>query len=142
MISVYFENTPSFVLGAQDYNPWLTQVCEGHKKELGEVNLIFCSDEYLLKLNKSHLNHDYYTDIITFGYCENDRIIGDLFISVDRVKENAETFKVGFTNELNRVIVHGVLHLIGFGDKSVKESAEMRLLENDALSLFVSRETL
>jgi rRNA maturation RNase YbeY len=142
MISIYFESTPSLVLDLKDYDAWLGEVCNVHKKELGEVSLIFCSDDYLLVINKSHLNHDYYTDIITFEYCENDRIIGDLFISIDRVRENAEIFKVGFINELNRVVAHGVLHLIGFGDKSVNESKQMRLLENDALELLVSRETL
>lgn len=94
--------------------------------KLGDVNLIFCSDDYLLDINKEYLNHDYYTDIITFDYVEGKIISGDLFISVDRVKENAKIFDVEFKIELLRVVFHGVLHLAGYGDKSKEEEITMR----------------
>ncbi len=112
-----------------------------HDRELREINLIFTSDEYLLEMNKEHLGHEYYTDIITFNYNEGIKISGDLFISVERVKENATHYDVDFLQELRRVVAHGVLHLIGFNDKSEEEEREMRLREEEALNLIVSRET-
>jgi len=114
---------------------WLVMLVERHKKKLGELNYVFCSDEYLLKLNQEHLNHDYFTDIITFDYCQNDVISGDLFISVDRTNENAKTFKKSESNELNRVIAHGLLHLLGFSDKTAEDIVEMRSMEEDALAM-------
>ena len=114
---------------------WLVMLVERHKKKLGELNYVFCSDEYLLKLNQEHLNHDYFTDIITFDYCHNDVISGDLFISVDRTNENAKTFKKSESNELNRVIAHGLLHLLGFSDKTAEDIVEMRSMEEDALAM-------
>ena len=86
---------------------------------------MFCSDDYLLEINKKHLNHDYYTDIITFDYSEK-KISGDLLISIDRVKENAKTFSVSFIHELNRVVIHGVLHLCGYNDKTEEEKADAK----------------
>jgi metalloprotein, YbeY/UPF0054 family len=121
---------------------WFTEVCKLENKELAEVNLIFMSDDDLLEMNRTHLDHDYYTDIITFDYCENDLILGDLFISVDRVRENAEDFNVSFGEELKRVCVHGVLHLCGYGDKSEEDERLMRSKENEMLDLTVSRETI
>ena len=114
---------------------WLVMLVERHKKKLGELNYVFCSDEYLLKLNQEHLNHDYFTDIITFDYCHNDVISGDLFISVDRTNENAKTFRKSESNELNRVIAHGLLHLLGFSDKTAEDIVEMRSMEEDALAM-------
>ena len=114
---------------------WLVMLVERHKKKLGELNYVFCSDDYLLKLNQEHLNHDYFTDIITFDYCQNDVISGDLFISVDRTNENAKTFKKSESNELNRVIAHGLLHLLGFSDKTAEDIVEMRSMEEDALAM-------
>ena len=102
---------------------------------LGELSIIFCSDEYLIDINKRHLNHDYYTDIITFNYNIEKNLNGDLFISVDRVKDNASAFNENFNMELFRVIIHGVLHLCGFNDKTTKEQKEMRQKENHYLSL-------
>ncbi len=112
---------------------WLNDSIEEEDKELGGLNFIFCDDEYLLKVNIEHLNHDYYTDIITFDYCENDLIISDLFISIDRVKDNANTFEVSFEEELHRVMVHGVMHLCGYKDKSEVEAEKMRERENHYL---------
>ena len=100
----------------------------GFKEE--NVVLVMCSDNFLLELNKKHLNHDYFTDIITFSYTTNNHISGDLFISVDRVKDNARNQKLSFENELERVIYHGVLHLCGYNDKTPEEIKEMRSKEN------------
>jgi rRNA maturation RNase YbeY len=107
----------------------------------GEITIIFCSDDYLLSVNRTYLNHDYYTDIVTFDYSENTVVSGDLFISIDRVKENANTYSISFDNELKRVVYHGILHLCGYKDKTELEEKEMREKENYYLNLFVSRET-
>ena len=104
-------------------------------KLLGDVNCVFCSDKYLLEINKTYLNHDTFTDIVTFNYVENDIISGDLFISVERVKENAASFNVNFLHELKRVIIHGVLHLIGYNDKTPEEAEEIRAKEDFYLTL-------
>ena len=97
---------------------------------LGEVSVIFCSDEYLLQMNKEYLDHDYYTDIITFDYVEKEVISGDLFISLDRIRENAKNFKTSLLKELYRVVFHGVLHLVGYNDKTEEEQKTMREKEN------------
>lgn len=120
---------------------WLSDACVSEEHILNEVNVIFCSDEFLLTMNNQHLNHDYYTDIITFDYCFDNQIVGDLFISLDRVLDNANTNNVLYINELQRVLVHGVLHLCGYKDKSESEASMMRSKENHYLSLYVSRET-
>ena len=99
-------------------------------KTFGDISVIFCSDEYLLKINEQYLDHNYYTDIVTFDYVENAVISGDLFISVDRVAENAEKYGNPFIEELHRVIIHGVLHLVGYNDKTVKEQSLMREKED------------
>jgi rRNA maturation RNase YbeY len=109
---------------------------------LGDVAIVLCSDEYLLKVNQDFLNHDYYTDIITFDYCENGIINGDLLISIDRVLENSIKEKTDFSDELHRVVFHGALHLCGFKDKSKKDIEVMRFKESYYLNLFVSRETI
>ncbi len=141
MISIHFENTEILDLVPEFFVSWLSEACLLHAFELGDVSLIFCSDKYLLEMNRKHLSHDYYTDIITFDYSVNEIVSGDLFISVDRVQENAKEREIVFREELNRVVVHGVLHLMGFRDKSNSEAIQMRKLENEALSLIVSRET-
>jgi rRNA maturation RNase YbeY len=110
-------------------------------KTLGILNIVVCSDEYLLEMNRIHLDHDYYTDIITFDYCDDDVINGDLFISFDRVGENAVLNNVSFENEFARVCAHGVLHLCGYLDKSVEDEKLMRAKEEYYLPLFVPRET-
>jgi rRNA maturation RNase YbeY len=111
----------------------LTNLLEQESKVLGDISIIFVSDSYLLEMNQKYLNHDYYTDIITFDYCEMNIVSGDLFISVDRVQENADTFNVDFLTELHRVMIHGVLHLCGYKDKSDDEERLMRELENKYL---------
>ena len=112
----------------------LTNVIEKELKVIGEISIIFVSDSYLLEMNQKYLNHDYYTDIITFDYCEMNIVSGDLFISVDRVQENAESFDVDFLTELQRVMIHGVLHLCGYKDKTEEEERLMRELENKYLN--------
>jgi rRNA maturation RNase YbeY len=109
---------------------WIHDFAAHHGKRIGEVSIVFCSDEYLLEVNKSHLNHDYYTDIITFDYCEGDVISGDLMLSVDRIKDNAKTHNQLFFNELIRVIVHGHLHLVGYKDKTKSDAQAMRSQED------------
>jgi rRNA maturation RNase YbeY len=108
----------------------ITKLINEEKKVLGDITVIFVTDEHLLVMNKEYLNHDYYTDIITFDFCERNIVSGDLFISLDRVKENASIFNVDFMNELQRVVIHGVLHLCGYKDKTVEEETKMRELEN------------
>lgn len=136
MIEIFFEDIPEIQnLSAEFYETWLSKVCVLENKTLGDVNLIFTSDEYLLEMNQKHLNHDYYTDIITFDYVEGNQIFGDLFISYDRVKDNAQSNNVSIENELNRVIVHGVLHLCGYKDKTEKDEKIMRSKEDEMLTL-------
>lgn len=115
---------------------WIKQVVENAGFKLGSVSYIFCSDEKILEVNKQYLNHDFYTDIITFDYVEKDIINGDIFISTDRVRENAQEFNVAFEEELHRVIIHGILHLLGHQDHTPKEEKQMRKKENEALLLF------
>ena len=114
---------------------WIKQVIEAKGKKTGNITYIFCDGEYLLEVNKQYLQHDYYTDVITFDYVENDLISGDIFISTDRVRENALAFGSSETEELHRVIIHGALHLLGLKDKSEKEASQMRQAENEALKL-------
>lgn len=141
MVSIHFEDIEILDLRPEFFDLWLSDVCQQEGKSLGDLSLIFCSDEYLLKMNVEHLNHDYYTDIITFDYSEGTTVCGDLFISLDRVRDNAASMDELFHVERNRVVVHGLLHLIGYGDKSNAESVVMRSKENEALKLIVSRET-
>lgn len=114
---------------------WITEVVEKQKKRVGDIGYLFCDDEYILQINREYLDHDTYTDIITFDYVEGDIISGDILISIDRVGENAKTFGCTFEHELHRVIIHGVLHLLGGKDKTDAEAAAMRKKENAALAL-------
>lgn len=115
---------------------WLKEVAASENRSIRSLNYIFCSDAYLLKINKEYLGHDTLTDIITFDNTEpGDAIEGDVYISVDRVKDNANKFKVTFNKELHRVMVHGLLHLIGFRDKTVNQKRIMRKKESTYLSL-------
>lgn len=109
---------------------WIKETITSEGKTLGDISFIFCSDTYLLEVNKQYLNHDYFTDIITFDYVEGNLISGDIFISCDRVRENAAEFKTGFENELFRIIIHGVLHLLGYKDKSKKDKLLMTAKED------------
>jgi len=115
---------------------WLNQVISNEDKEEGDITYIFCDDDYLLEKNIRFLNHNTLTDVITFDYCEGNSVSGDIFISIERVKENSEVFKVDFLTELNRVMVHGLLHLLGYKDKTERESNLMRKKENYYLSKY------
>lgn len=114
---------------------WLKLVAQSEGKKLGDVSVIFCSDNYLLDVNIKYLGHDYFTDIITFDYCEGSLLSGDLLISVDSVNENTVFYKTCFEDELNRVIVHGLLHLIGYDDHTDTDIAQMRAKEDFYLEL-------
>lgn len=122
-----------------DFDPeffslWLSGVIDDYNKEVGELSFIFCSDEYLLEMNREHLNHDYYTDVITFDFTDNGVIAGDVFISYDRVVDNSEEFSEGSSyDEMCRVMIHGVLHLLGFNDKTDGERNIMRTEETKNL---------
>jgi rRNA maturation RNase YbeY len=124
-----------------DFDPeffalWLTKVVASYERHIGEIAFVFCSDDYLLKMNQEHLGHDYYTDVITFDYCNEEQVSGDVFISFERVIENAGSYgNKNVFDELCRVVVHGVLHLIGFNDKGKEEASVMRLEETKNLSL-------
>ncbi len=115
---------------------WLSRIIISENEVLGQLDYIFCDDEYLLGINRQYLNHDTYTDIITFPYEEVGGISGDIFISIERVRDNADKYKVEFETELKRVMAHGVLHLLGFGDKSQEEADLMRSKENEKIKLF------
>lgn len=117
---------------------WIKLVIESFQKKTGDICIIFCDDDYLLNINRQYLEHDYYTDIITFDYVEGDRISGDLFISLDTVKSNADKFSVPFDTEAKRVIIHGILHLLGLKDKTDSEALAMRAAEDKAIGLYPS----
>ena len=118
---------------------WIKEFVSNHGKKVGELAFVFCSDDKILEVNQGFLQHDYYTDIITFDYCEGEIISGDIFISVERVLENATLHQVNYTTELLRVLSHGVLHLIGFQDKEEKNKVEMTRNEDLCLSLFFTK---
>ena len=130
MIRYFTEDIDFAFKGKSVHSAWLKAVSEEEGRRPGQISVIFCSDPYLLEINRKYLGHDYYTDIITFDYSEGDTISGDLFISVDTVRSNAEYYSADFKDELDRVIVHGVLHLIGYDDHTDEQSAEMRAREN------------
>ncbi len=134
-IHFHIEN-PSFTLKNKTaLKAWIKEVAQREQKKLGNINYVFVNDERLYEMNVKFLNHKTYTDIITFDYTENDRIEGDIYISTDRVKENAIKFKSNEITELHRVIIHGVLHLCGYKDKSEKDAKKMRQMEERSLAL-------
>ena len=135
MVSYFKEDTSFTFKEKRLTSRWLKFVAQAEAKKLGDIGIIFCSDNYILDVNIKYLQHDYYTDIITFDYCEGDTLSGDLFISVDSVRENASFYGTEFPVELNRVIVHGLLHLIGYDDHTEEDIAVMRAKENYYLSL-------
>lgn len=135
MISYYFQDTDFKFRDRRKTNEWLKLAAESEIRRIGNISIIFCSDNYVLDINQKYLQHDYFTDIITFDYCEGDRLSGDLFISVDSVRENSVEFGAEFKDELNRVIIHGLLHLVGYDDHTEKDIKLMRSKENYYLSL-------
>lgn len=134
MIKYFSEGTDFVFKGKVENNRWLRSVAESESKKIGDLNVIFCSDPYILDVNIKYLGHDYYTDIITFDYVEGDVLSGDLFISVDTVRDNAAFYGAEFPVELKRVMVHGLLHLIGYDDHTPDEQKQMRAKEDYYLS--------
>jgi probable rRNA maturation factor len=142
MISFHTEDIKFTLKNKTILKKWIISIIEKKERKAGDLNFIFCSDEHLLGINKQYLNHDTYTDIITFDYSKDDvklPVSGDIFISVDRVKENAEKFGKSFENELQRVIIHGSLHLLGYTDKNKAAKEEMTKEEDRALKLLPLR---
>ena len=132
----YFQEDIRFELKQKRLNnSWLKMVAGSEVRRLGDINIIFCSDRYILDVNLRYLQHDYFTDIITFDYCEKDILSGDLFISIDSVRENALFYGVPFADELDRVMVHGLLHLIGYDDHTEEQIREMRAKEDYYLQM-------
>lgn len=139
-MAVYFSNGDiEFSLGNQELiKDWISAIIFRHNKKLGKINYLFCSDQMVYDMNLRFLNHDTLTDIITFDYVNGNLISGDITISIDRVGENATLFDTSFEHELHRVIIHGVLHLLGFKDKTPDDAAIMRAKENESLQILDS----
>ncbi len=139
-VNFFTEDIDDFQLkNKKQLSQWIEKIISLEKKKLEELNYIFCNDDYLHQINLEYLQHDTFTDIITFDNSESpDTIEGDIFISIERVKENAVNFNAVFLTELKRVMIHGVLHLIGYPDKTEAEAQKMRLKEEEALNLFIT----
>ncbi|MGQ1785564.1 rRNA maturation RNase YbeY [Saccharicrinis sp. GN24d3] len=135
MITFDYEDVSELCLDTEILTKWINAIIKKYRGISKEISFLFCSDEYILKVNREYLNHDYYTDIITFDYCEGNVISGDILISIDTVRSNATDYNTTFTKELNRVIIHGILHLLGFKDNTPERDAEMHKLEDKALEL-------
>jgi rRNA maturation RNase YbeY len=135
MISYQTDGVKMPQIKRRDNSAWVKAVAASYGKKVGEIAYIFCSDERILEVNREYLQHDYYTDIITFDYCEGNVISGDLFISLDTVRTNAEQVGTTYEEELHRVIIHGILHLCGINDKGPGEREIMEAAENKALAL-------
>jgi len=135
MITYNTENVKMPAIRKRDTTAWIRRVAATYQKKVGEVGYLFCDDEHILQVNREYLGHDYYTDIITFDYCEDDVLNGDLVISLDTVRSNAELFGKPYDEELHRVIIHGILHLCGINDKGPGERELMEAAENRALAL-------
>lgn len=132
MIDIQFVDTKMFSI--ENYSKWVKKIILKEKKIVGDIVFVFCNDKYMLEKNIKFLNHDTLTDVITFDYCKGEIISGDIIISIDRVKENATIFNVSFSNELERVMAHGLLHLLGYKDKNKKDALIMRKKENFYIS--------
>ena len=135
-ISFSTENVKFDLPAKMKVKKWISEVIKAQGKRVGEVSYLFCDDDYLIEVNRTYLNHDTYTDIITFDYVEGDTISGDIMISVERIHENAAIFNATFEQELHRVIIHGILHLLGQGDKTDAQAQQMRRKEDAALALW------
>lgn len=135
MIQFFFENIAPIEIDSRT-TEWLGELINHEGKKLGKINYIFLSDEGLLKVNQDFLNHDYYTDVITFDYVKGKTISADIYVSLPRISENAMTLSKDFTSELNRVLAHGILHLCGYKDKTDEQQMEMRNKEDFYLNIF------
>ena len=132
----FFSHEIDFTLPAEDsVQAWILRILSHSGKRAGVISYIFCSDEYLLSLNQEHLDHDYFTDILTFPYSEPDALVlqSEIYISIDRVRDNAQNFQSSFEDELHRVMIHGILHLLGYDDHGEDAQKQMRELETKAL---------
>lgn len=136
MIHFFTEDIEFQIKRKNEWKKWIQSVILFHQSIPGDIQYVFCTDNYLLEVNKKYLNHDYFTDIITFHSDDYKKISGDLMISIERVMEHAKERNISFMEELKRVMIHGVLHLLGFNDKSKAEEAEMRAKEEEAMSMF------
>tara|TARA_B100000287_G_scaffold237248_1_gene223236 strand:+ start:54 stop:458 length:405 start_codon:yes stop_codon:yes gene_type:complete len=132
VIDIQFVEIKTF--SVENYSKWVKKIIHKEKKIVGDIVFVFCNDKYMLEKNIKFLNHDTLTDVITFDYCKGEIISGDIIISIDRVKENATIFNVSFSNELERVMAHGLLHLLGYKDKNKKDALIMRKKENFYIS--------
>lgn len=137
MIQFFFENIDETPISTATIS-WLEDVIKTENKKLGEINYILCDDEYLLKVNQDFLDHDYYTDIITFDYVKGKTISGDIFVSLPRISDNAQTLVRDFNSEFHRVLAHGILHLMGYKDKTEEEITVMRQKEDFYLNVFAN----
>ncbi len=137
MISYTNERVKPPKIAKRKINNWIKSVASNYDKTIGEIAYIFCDDSKILEINKTYLQHDYYTDIITFDYCEGEVLNGDIFISLDTVRTNAQEFGVTFENELHRILIHGILHLCGQEDKTPEARLEMTRKEDEALQLII-----
>ena len=136
-INFFFEDVTEPNLDYEKIKVWLSSLIKNNDYKLNEINYILCSDEYLLKVNQDYLNHDYYTDIITFDNSEEEGVIeSDIFVSIERIEDNAKKLNEDLKKETTRVLAHGVLHLLGFKDKSEEDAKEMRIQEEKAIELF------
>ena len=135
MITYNVENVKMPAIKRRETTAWIRRVADTYGKKVGEVGYLFCDDEHILEVNREYLGHDYYTDIITFDYCEGNTLSGDLVISLDTVRTNAEMFHKNYDEELHRVIIHGILHLCGLNDKGPGEREVMEAAEDKALAL-------
>lgn len=135
MINFFFEDIEEINLPS-NVDIWLKNTISNESKKMGKINYIFCSDDYLLEINKQYLEHNYYTDIITFDYVKNSIISGDIFVSLPRILENSSLYSISFNDELKRVLIHGVLHLCGYKDKTDEQKINMRQKEDYYLNLY------
>lgn len=134
---INFNYETDFILNNEVfYSDWILKVVQSENKSLGEINYVFCDDEYLHKINMEYLQHDTLTDIISFDYTVGNEISGDIFVSIERVRDNANDFKVSFEDELKRVLIHGILHYCGYKDKSEEDEDLMRSKEDEKISMF------
>ena len=137
MITFQTEHIEMPAIDQTKVRDWIKKVASSYNKRVGEISYFFCDDDKILEVNHQYLQHDYYTDIITFDYCEGNRLSGDIFISLDTVRSNSELLNTNYNTELHRVIIHGVLHLCGINDKGPGEREIMEAAENNALDLLL-----
>jgi len=136
---LFFSETKFHLSQKRPLKNWLTEIAKQENRKIGDLNIVFYNDKQLLELNKQYLNHDTFTDIITFDYSEKKILHGDICISLERVKENAQKFNCAFEEELRRVMAHGILHLCGYKDKKTDEKLLMKQKEDESLILFITQ---